>query len=77
MPFLCWRMGGAFIDDMFFNGSWDFICFFDTIILDLKDIYILLNFILLFVFGALYIPEYLKLSKEQRKRLDFISWVKK
>jgi signal peptidase II len=69
-------MGGAFVDDMIFNGSWDFIYLFDAVILDLKDFYIFANIILLFVFVGLYIPQYFRLSKEQRRGLDFFTWIK-
>ena len=69
-------MGGSLIDGLFFGGSWDFIYVFDLFIMDVKDIYIFVNIILLFVFVALYIPQYFRLSKEERNKLDFFAWFK-
>jgi len=69
--------GGAFIDAVVFGGSWDFIFLFGVLTVDLKDIYIFANIILLFIFGALLVPQYLKLNEKQREQLSFISWAKR
>jgi len=63
--------------NLFFNGSWDFIYLFNALIFDLKDFYILTQLALIYIFGIMLIPQYLKLSKEQRNQLKFFSWVKR
>ncbi|MCL2576968.1 MAG: signal peptidase II [Defluviitaleaceae bacterium] len=68
-------VGGSFIDNLLFNGSWDFIFVFNALIFDLKDFYLLTHLILLFIFGILLVPQYKKLSKEQRGQLSFSSWM--
>lgn len=68
--------GGALIDNMLFGGSWDFIYVVGGWIIDLKDIYLLASLVLLHIFCALLVPQYLKLTVEQRKQLRFTAWIR-
>ncbi|MCL2577546.1 MAG: signal peptidase II [Defluviitaleaceae bacterium] len=68
-------IGGSFIDNLLFNGSWDFIFVFNALIFDLKDFYLLAHLILLIIFSVLLVPQYLKLSERQRRQLSFFSWI--
>ena len=76
-PLMIAGVTGAFIDVVFFRGSWDFIKAFQIVIFDVKDIYLLVSAVLIVTFNIAYIPQLRKLTTEQRNQLDFVKWLVK
>ena len=93
--FLCFFMAGilcSIIDQIFWSGSLDYICMYwyssdlqwiyvTHFYFDLKDIYLNVGGILLIVRGIIYVYEYYKLNKEERKQekqdTKLLNWIKK
>ena len=67
---------GSFIDIACWGGSIDFIRLFNWFTFDLKDVYLSTMALLIILSVLLNMPEYYKLSKEDRKKLGLILWIK-
>lgn len=69
-------MVGSFIDIACWGGSIDFIRLFNWFTFDLKDVYLSTMVLLISLSVLLNMPGYYKLSKEDRKKLGLILWIK-
>ena len=70
----------AWIDVAFWGGSLDYIGLFDWFIFDLKDAYMFAFLPFYILWYGLYLRDYMKLSKEERKQekleTNSIKWIK-
>ena len=71
----------SWIDKVFWSGSLDYIGLFDWFIFDLKDVYITICVPLIILWYILYLRDYIKLNKEERKQekkeTKMLNWIKK
>jgi signal peptidase II len=69
------------IDDIFWGGSIDYIGLFDWFTFDLKDVYINIAVAFILIWQIIYLKNYYKLAKDERKEYDeklkFFRWIKK
>jgi signal peptidase II len=66
----------AFIDVVFWGGSWDFIGLFDMYILDFKDFYGIIAVALFIAFSVSLIRRYTRQTKTDKAGTSFIRWMK-
>jgi signal peptidase II len=81
--YLIFTLSGAscsLIDVVFWGGSIDYIQLFNWFIFDLKDVYLSLGSVCVFLYLIVYYKQYYALSKEERKeyskKTNLLSWLK-
>lgn len=68
----------SFADVVFWSGSLDFIRLFDWFTFDLKDVYLNIGAIHVFLYEGIYFFKvYRKLNEEERRRTGLFLWIKR